>query len=135
MEQVMNDGETSLWSGRLGSGSSDRRSAPRLTPRERRTWIGWWDGEEYHVVPACLVDVAQGGVAIAVDQAGPRIGGEVVVRLDKSQPHQCAEAHVVGLTPRPDGSSLLHLRFPSGCPPHMYLAAVHGLPELGEDSN
>jgi hypothetical protein len=92
----------------------------------RRSWIGWREGGVPRCLPACLLDLAQGGCrAEVLEHPGPC--RPVVLRLDGELLPHWFEARLTECAPAPiAGHFRLRLTFPGGCPYPLFMAVVYG---------
>lgn len=51
----------------MGGMTSERRRWLRYEPRERRVYLGWWQGETFRTTTARLRDVGRGGATVEAD--------------------------------------------------------------------
>lgn len=106
----------------------ERRRFRRHAARERRGWIGWWVGHEFHAEAVLLADIGLGGVAVAMLSDGPREGDDVLLRLDQiKRADQCARARVIARSADENGRWVVRLHFTAECPAELYFATVYGL--------
>jgi hypothetical protein len=106
---------------------ADRRQSPRSPVVESRAWLGWWATScRFTSVPACLVDISQGGAKLVL--TGPPPAQPIVwLCLGTPGPTECVQAKVLAVVPTSPRDSIIRLAFGTPCPQNLYQVAVFGL--------
>lgn len=106
--------------------ATERRQACRYEPIDRRTTLGWWDGPDFHATPASLNNISLGGASVMVVDSPPIGPIWFHVESEENRTDDWIEAELIQSDASVTGSTVVHIRFPGGCPYNWFRSAVYG---------
>lgn len=104
----------------------ERRRTVRYEAVAYRSWVGWWEDDQFEVVAAAVVNISRGGALLQTDYE-PCVGERLWFCLHSDRWVGSASATVLESTPDASGQRSVRIAFDEPCPDGLYHAAVLGL--------
>jgi hypothetical protein len=111
----------------------ERRTAQRSTALEFRSWLGWWDDDNFIAVACRLLDISRGGVAMESEEIPPA-DQNVWFCLHPGEEADCMEGEVVAAEPGIRGRHRLRIAFFQPCSNRVLDLALRGSWNLAQVS-
>ena len=110
-------------SGKVIRYQKERRAWRRMTPKEKRVFLFWHDGDRAVSVRAELKDISGGGAAVWTETLPPA-NQSIWLSVGKEDRQSAAECRLVGSLPGPTGKHTSRFAFIDVCPYEIYAAAL-----------
>lgn len=104
----------------------ERRQSSRFDAVAFRSWIGWWEGDNFEVATAILANISRGG-ALLLTVYQPTAGTRIWFCLHADPWIGSVSATVLEADPSDDGQCRVRIAFDGPCPDSVFEAAVLGL--------
>jgi hypothetical protein len=100
----------------------DRRCDLRYTPAQSQIWAGWWNGAQFMVTQAKLINLSKGGALVSVGSRPPT-SQPVWICVGTPHPVDHVQARVLDTSALCRDGFHARLEFHSPCPSSFFVAA------------
>ncbi len=101
----------------------ERRTCQRYPAMAGRSWLGWYEGSQFHQTAAWILNISASGCLVAADVTAPA-DRSLWLRLDDSAAPDWAEVRIVGQQTGSGGILASRLVFRGTCPYDMMKAVA-----------
>ena len=103
--------------------AEEQRACQRYPAVAGRSWLGWYEGSQFHRTAAWILNISAGGCLVVADTAAPA-GGSLWLCLDDHAVANWAEVRVIGQKTGVGGILASRLVFRGACPYDMMKAVA-----------
>jgi hypothetical protein len=97
----------------------------RAVALEYRSWLGWWEGDQFIALACRLLDISRGGIAVEIDELPPQ-DRDVWFCLHPGERTECVTGEIVDCAPGTRAKYRLRIAFWEPCPSPVLEIALRG---------